>query len=137
MGTLVEDIVAPNIEGLALNYFGCKTISTFAPRIKKNNRKDNSRLQEFDCIVICDNFIIVNNTKSTPTVEDINKFIELLKEIFDFFPEAEGKKVIPIFASLYIPKEIVTYLTRKKIYALAMGNDTMDLLNGEELIDLK
>ncbi|MBF0539312.1 MAG: hypothetical protein HQL03_13775, partial [Nitrospirae bacterium] len=48
LGTLVEDIVAPNIEGLALGYFGCKRIDVFAPRIKKTSVRDRSKLREFD-----------------------------------------------------------------------------------------
>ncbi|MBF0539308.1 MAG: hypothetical protein HQL03_13755 [Nitrospirae bacterium] len=57
----------------------------------------------------------------------------MLKEIFDYFPEAEGKRLIPIFSSLYLSKDLVTYLTRQHIYALAMGSSTMELLNLQEL----
>ena len=39
------------------------------------------------------------------------------------------KKIIPIFSSLYIPENVVTYLTKVKIYAMAMKDDVMELLN--------
>ncbi|MBF0538813.1 MAG: hypothetical protein HQL03_11245 [Nitrospirae bacterium] len=133
LGTLVEDVVAPNIEGLAYSYFGCKRIDLFAPRIKRTSRRDRSRLREFDCIAICDELIIVSDTKTTPTVDKVNSFIEVLKEIFDYFPEAEGKRLIPIFSSLYLTKDLVTYLTRQNIYALGMGSSTMELLNQQEI----
>ncbi|MBF0591105.1 MAG: hypothetical protein HQL02_03350 [Nitrospirae bacterium] len=133
LGTLVEDVVAPNIEGLAYSYFGCKRIDLFAPRIKRTSRRDRSMLREFDCIAICDELIIVSDTKTTPTVDKVNSFIEVLKDIFDYFPEAEGKRVIPIFSSLYLTKDLVTYLTRQNIYALGMGSSTMELLNQQEI----
>ncbi|KJU87508.1 hypothetical protein MBAV_000296 [Candidatus Magnetobacterium bavaricum] len=56
LGTLVEDIVAPNIEGLALGHFGCKRIDLFAHRIKKTSIKDRSKQREFYCIA-CEDFI--------------------------------------------------------------------------------
>ncbi|MBF0591087.1 MAG: hypothetical protein HQL02_03260 [Nitrospirae bacterium] len=135
LGTLVEDVVAPNIEGIALSYFGCKRIDLFAPRIKRTSIRDRSRLREFDCIAICEDCIIVNDTKTTPSADKVDLFVEVLKDIFDYFPEAEGKRLIPIFSSLYMSKDLVTYLTRKNIYALGMGSSTMELLNRQELIN--
>ncbi|MBC7319326.1 hypothetical protein H5T89_01660, partial [bacterium] len=46
MGTLVEDIVAPNIGGVAKRYFGCEDFDFFAIRVKKRNTKDRSRSRE-------------------------------------------------------------------------------------------
>jgi hypothetical protein len=135
MGTLVEDIVAPNISGIAREYFGCKDLDFFGVRIRKKNTKDTSKVREFDVIAVCDDKVIINETKSNPKIEYINEFINVLKEIYDYFPEYRGKKVIPIFSSLYIPEDLVTYLTKNRIYAMAMKDDTMDLLNFEQVID--
>ena len=135
MGTLVEDIVAPNISGIAREYFGCSDIKDFMVRRRKKNTKDASKVREFDVIAVCDDKVIINETKSNPKIEYINEFINVLKEIYDYFPEYRGKKVIPIFSSLYIPEDLVTYLTKNRIYAMAMKDDTMDLLNFEQVID--
>lgn len=35
MGTLVEDVVAPNIPRIAQNYFGCEDLDYFAVRVRK------------------------------------------------------------------------------------------------------
>lgn len=56
-----------------------------------------------------------------------------LKEFYDFFPEYTGKKVIPIFASLYLADEVIAYLTKNNIYAMAIKEDTMGLLNFEDI----
>ena len=135
MGTLVEDIVAPNISGIAREYFGCKDLDFFGVRIRKKNTKDASKVREFDVIAVCDDKVIINETKSNPKIEYINEFINVLKEIYDYFPEYKDKKIIPIFSSLYIPEDLVTYLTKNRIYAMAMKDDTMDLLNFEQVVD--
>ncbi|MBM4141341.1 MAG: hypothetical protein FJ242_07655 [Nitrospira sp.] len=131
MGTLVEDIVAPNIGGIVKRYFGCADFDFFAIRVKKRNTKDRNKTREFDVIAVCDDKVIVNETKSTPRITYIDDFIAVLKEFHDYFPEYDGKKVIPVFASLYLQDDVVNYLSKNGIYAMAMKDDTMDLLNFE------
>jgi hypothetical protein len=129
MGTLVEDIVAPNLTKIAQKYFGFEEIDFFAIRIYKRNSKNRAIRREFDAVVVCEDKVIINDTKSTPKINSIKDFIEVLKEIYGYFPEYRDKKIIPIFSSLYIPDETVKYLTKNRIYAMAMKEDTMDLLN--------
>ncbi len=129
MGTIPEDIVAPNIPRLAQLHFGCQELEDIMVRRKVKNKKDPSKRREFDVIAVCHDKVIVNETKSTASVEYIDKFIEALGHIWDYFPEYHGKIIIPIFASLYLGEDIVNYLTKNKIYAMAMGDETMELLN--------
>jgi hypothetical protein len=133
LGTFAEDMVAPNIKGIAKQYFGCEEFDFFAVRIKKRHSTDKSKRREFDCIAVCDNIVILNETKAKPKVEYIDDFIKVLEEFYEYFPEYRGKKLIPVFASLYLPDDLVRYLTRNRVYAMAMKEDTMDLLNYEEL----
>ncbi len=133
MGTLVEDIVAPNIAGVARRYFGAEELEDFMIRRRKRNTKDKNKVREFDVIAVWDDKVIINETKSTPRIDYINDFIDVLKEITDYFPEYRDKQIIPIFSSLYLPEDIVDYLTRNKIYAMGMNDDTMDLLNFEKV----
>jgi len=133
MGTLVEDIVAPNIAGVARRYFGAEELEDFMIRRRKRNTKDKNKVREFDVIAVWDDKVIINETKSTPRIDYINDFIDVLKEITDYFPEYRDKQIIPIFSSLYLPEDIVEYLTRNKIYAMGMNDDTMDLLNFEKV----
>ncbi len=129
MGTVVEDIVAPNIPRIAQEYFQCEDAEFFGLRVTKRNSKDKSRSREFDIIAVYDDKILINETKSSPSIDYINEFTEVLKEVYDYFPEYKGKRIIPIFSSLYIPENVVTYLTKVKIYAMAMKDDGMELLN--------
>lgn len=132
MGTLVEDIVAPNIPRIAERYFHVDTLDFFAVRVKKRKAKDKSTQRDFDVIAVSDAYFMVNETKSTPKIDYIDDFIEVLQQLDEYFPEYHEKKVLPIFASLHIPENIRKYLSKHKIYALGMKDDTMDLLNFEE-----
>jgi len=135
LGTFAEDMVAPNIKGIAKQYFGCEDFDDFMVRRRKRHSKERSRQREFDCIAVCDDTVILNETKSNPRIEYINDFIGVLKEFYDYFPEYRGKRLVPVFASMYLNDDLVRYLTRNRIYAMAMKEDTMDLLNYEELKD--
>lgn len=133
MGTIGEDMVIPNMGAIARNYFECTDFEFFASRVKNRNTKDRSRQREFDVIAVCDNKVIVNETKSTLRLHYIDDFMSLLKEFYDFFPEYSQKRVISLFASLYLPEDVVRYLTKSGIYAMAIKGDTMDLVNFEEI----
>lgn len=133
MGTLVEDIVLPNIPRLAKEYFGCEDIEDIMIRRKRINPADRSKKREFDVIAVCNDRIILNETKATPRTTYIDEFAGFLErgEFFEYFPEYKGKVIIPIFSSLYIDDDSVKYLSQRRIYALAMKDDTMEILNPE------
>lgn len=129
MGTVVEDIVAPNIPRIAREYFHCENLEDFSVRRKLLNTKDRRTTREFDVIAVGDHMVLVNETKSTPRTEYIDDFARMLDTLFDYLPQYRGYRVIPIFSSLYLDEETVRYLTGKKIYAMGMKGDTMVILN--------
>ncbi|HIE25690.1 TPA: hypothetical protein EYP66_00205 [Candidatus Poribacteria bacterium] len=133
MGTIVEDIVAPNIPQIAKEYFGFRDIEDFMVRRQVRNKKDRAKRREFDVIAVEEKQVIINETKSTPRIDYIDAFIEVLPQIEDYFPEYAGKKIIPIFSSLYIGEDIANYLTRNQIYAMMMGEEMMELINFREV----
>lgn len=133
MGTIVEDIVAPNIPRIAEEYFHINTIDFFAVRIKKRHAIDKSLLREFDVIAVSEKYFLLDETKSTPKIDYINDFIETLPHVMEYFPEYNDRILLPIFSSLYLPPQIVEYLSAHKIYALGMSDETMDILNFAQL----
>ena len=61
------------------------------------------------------------------------KFFFWEKTIYDF-PEYEDKQVIPIFAGIVFPDEIVKYATKKGLYVMAYREwEYMDILNFDEM----
>ncbi len=130
MGTIVEDMIIPNIEYIAKKYFNLKNSKTFT-RTKAYHSKDNSRQKEFDVIAVYSDKVILNETKSSPKPEYAKEFAEFIKsnDFYNYFPEYEGKELIPVFASIHLPEDIVKYLSKQRIYAMGMKEDTMDIIN--------
>ena len=133
MGTVVEDIVAPSVRRLAREVFGCGELQYFSERVSLKHSDDGSREREFDALYVGTRAVLLNETKSSPRAEDARKFAEFLSsgEFALYFPEYRELPIVPVFSSLSIPAHLVTYLTRRGIYALAMGDEAMQVLNLE------
>lgn len=129
LGTIVEDLIVPNVETIGEKYFNLKDCDTFMTSVKKRKPKE----KEFDVIAVYDSHIILVEVKSTPRTGYIEDFIEFIKnkEFYTFFPEYKNKNIIPLFASLHIPENAVKRLSGNNILAMAMGDETMDILNPE------
>ena len=52
-------------------------------------------------------------------------------EFARYFPEYGELPIVPAFSSLSIPDDMVTYLTRRGVDALAMGDEAQQVLNLE------
>ena len=133
MGTLVENMMAPGIPGIAKVYFGDSDFDSFAVRVQKKRAGRPGEKREFDMIAVSEKNFYVNETKSSPRPEYVSRFARVLPDIPDYFPECRGKKIIPIFSSLYIPDNVVMHLTRHGIYAMGLKEDSMELLNFDQV----
>ena len=131
MGTVVEDIVAPSVRRLAREVFDCGDLVRFTTRQTVTRSDDRSRTREFDALYVGTRAVLLNETKSSPRSEDARAFVEFLRngEFALYFPEYGKLPIVPAFSSLSIPEDLVTYLTRHGIYAVAMGDEAMQVLN--------
>ena len=135
MGTLVEDIVAPSLRRMAQAEFGCGEERFFGVRIYSTRHDDPSLRREFDTLYVGSQGVLLNETKSSPRSEDARLFVEFLNsgEFALYFPEYGALPVVPVFSSLSIHPDLVTYLTRQGVYAVAMGEEAMQVLNLAEV----
>ncbi len=131
LGTVVEDIVAPNIRRIAREYFDCPELDFFAVRVDKRKPGDPTAKREFDVVAVGGDLVFLNETKSTVRESYVREFIEFVdnKAFFDYFPEYAGKGLIPLFASLSVPDDKVKILSKAGIYVMTMTDTTMDLVN--------
>lgn len=129
LGTLIEDVVAPNLQGIISRYFGVEEADLIMLRPKRKHPTDPSRRREFDMIAVTPAYLFLNETKSRLRREDITVFAETHLEVIDFFPEYADRTVVPIFGALHLDDELISLLTTHKIYALTLADDTMDLRN--------
>lgn len=133
LGTIIEDILAPNLRRLARDHFRFEAILDFMIR-RTRRRPDRPEIEsEFDTLVVGADTVILGEAKSSPSTAYADEFANKVRAFFDFFPEHNGKKLISVFGSWAIADPIVTRLTEHGIYALRMGEDTMELANAEAI----
>jgi hypothetical protein len=136
LGTVVEDIVAPNIPRIAEEYFGYREIPEyFSVRSKVYYEGRTDKQREFDTLAVYRDAIILNETKETIRQSYLDDFVSFIEsgDFFNYFPQYRDRKLIPIFSSLYMADSVVNYLTKHNIYAMAMGDETMQVLNFKRL----
>ena len=131
MGTVVEDIVAPSVRRLAREVFDCGELRQFWTRMSASRSDDPSRTREFDALYVGTRAVLLNETKSSPRASDARRFAAFLEsgELACYFPQYRKLPIVAAFSSLSIPDDLVTYLTRRGIYAIAMGDEAMQVLN--------
>ena len=107
MGTLVEDLVAPGIPEILKRLFGLKELDVAAPRVWRRHRTKEGHSREFDYVAMAGDVLLVNETKSTLRPDDIPAFLQVLSEVRDYFPEAEGRSVIGSLATCSVDPSLV------------------------------
>ena len=135
MGSMVEDLVGPSVRRMASEIFDCGDEVFFAARLVRTRSDDRSRRREFDGLYVGTRGVVLNETNSAPDSRDVRDFVRFFKsgEFFLYFPEYRDLPVVPVFSSLNLQDNLVTMLTRNGVYALAMGGETMQLLNLDEV----
>jgi uncharacterized protein YukE len=128
MGTIVEDIILPGFQGILKKYFGMEP-DFILVRARKRNPNDRSRMREFDILATSDTHLFVNETKSRPSVDSAKAFADSYRDVLTFFPEYAGRTVVPIYSALSLPEEVVAALSSSGCYAVALGEEHLELLN--------
>ena len=130
-GRMTEDLVAPSICRILKEVVDCPPSygCGLVVRIRKVNPKDRSRTREFDAIAECGDYVLVNETKSALAPVDIDKLMDTIAIVREYFPEYKDRKIIGSLATLYVDESLVRYASRKGIIVLAVGEELMDIVN--------
>ena len=129
LGSLIEDMVAPNAPRIARTLFEGDEVLTSSIRVKRRHPSDPGLNIELDLLVVGRSHLLVGEAKSKVTVEKAIAFLEKMRSIPEYFPEFSGFTVLPLIASVGIESSLVAHLSRLRIYALAFGDETMEILN--------
>ena len=132
-GTVVEDIVAPSVRRLAPEVFDCGELRCFSTRASVSRSDNLDRKRDFEALYVGTRAVLLNDTTALPRPNDARRFARFVEsgEFARYFPKWGDLPIVPVFSSLSIPEDIVKYLTRRGIYALAMGDEDMQVLNLE------
>jgi septal ring factor EnvC (AmiA/AmiB activator) len=132
LGTVVEDIVAPNLPRVAKELFDCEVPELFGLRVRKHF---DGETREYDALVACPDTVLVNETKSRLISAHVDGLLDKLAEYPRVFPEHAGRHLVGVLASLYPDPSIVAYATAKGVLVMGMGEETMDVLNPEAVTE--
>ena len=130
LGTLVEDIVAPNLPRIAAELFACRPPDFFAVRV---SRRFGGETREYDALLVCPQVVLINETKSQLLETHIDAILAKLAELPRVYPEYADRRAVGILATLYPEPGVVRRATRKGVLVMAMGEETMQVLNPEAL----
>jgi hypothetical protein len=129
MGTLVEDMVAPNARRIAGEIFPADPVVRLAQRLRQVHPTDPSRMIEIDLLAAGRQHLMVVEAKRRLNPEKIREFVERVAEIPEFLPEYAGYQLVPVVASVNVEPSVIVFLNRQKVYGVAMGDETMELVN--------
>ncbi|MCX7673285.1 MAG: hypothetical protein N2Z63_06785 [Thiobacillaceae bacterium] len=132
MGTIVEDIIYPSVRRIAREHFGAPDDMEFEGQRIKRLRAAGDR-REFDGVFAWPGHVLVLEAKATVRPEYLEAFDDFVRKglFFAYFPEYEGRRLIPVFAALALTESEIDWLSAHHLYAVAMGEEAMELLNGE------
>lgn len=128
LGTLVEDIVAPNLPRVAAELFGCPMPDFFAVRVR---RRFDGETREYDALLACARVVLVNETKSQLREGHLDDLLAKLAELPRVCPEYADRRLVGILATLYPESGVVHRATAKGVLVMGMGDETMQVLNPE------
>ena len=102
-----------------------------ATRDREEMKHEAAREREFDALYVGTRAVLLNETKATARPGYARAFVEFLEsgQFARYVPEYRELPIVPVFSSLSIPADVVTYLTRRGIYAVAMGDEAVQVLN--------
>jgi hypothetical protein len=129
MGTLVEDMVAPNARRIAGEVFPADPVVRLVQRLRQVHPIDPSRMVEIDLLAAGRQHLMVVEAKRRLNPDKIREFVERVAEIPQFLPEYAGYQLVPVVASVSIEPSVIVFLNRQKVYGVAMGDETMELVN--------
>lgn len=133
IGSFAEDIATPTIPRIAREHFGARQIIRHVVRWKQNDPENPGQYFEFDGITETEDTVFFVEAKFTARQDDLRALPNQAVTFRRCFPEYAEKRLIVVFASLFLDQSQINYLTKLGIYALAMGAETMELLNFEEV----
>ncbi len=140
LGTVVEDLVAPSLGRIFLEVTHLPKDSELIINVRiKKKHAITKESQEFDALVELEkdgDYILVNETKSNLTPEDITDFLQTLEEFRHYIPEYKDQKItiIGAMSSPHLDQSLITALSRRGLLALSIGDTITTLRNPDDFV---
>jgi len=128
-GRLVEDVLAPSVSDLFKQLTGWQGELKPAPRQWRERNGDPAQMREFDLVAWAGDYFLLLEVKSTISPGDIDRLLEVVKQIREYFPEAAQRRVVAGLASFYMDDSIVTAIERRQLLAVGLSFGLAEFLN--------
>ena len=128
LGTVVEDLIYPNLEKSIMQAFNQEVIET-SIRVKKYMKSKGLRM-ELDAIALTHDTLYIVESKTTVTKDKVDNFEKKINsEDFNvLFPQYNKYKKVLIIASLSIDEEMKKYILQKNMYPMVFRDDLMEIV---------
>ncbi len=116
------------LKDIAQQFFGYGYYEEYTEYRSVRNPANAAKPFQFGPMLVCDRnvFLLVIDS-------ELSIISTLLQNFTAAFPKYCHRTLIPIFMSAIIQPDQVSYLTEQGIYAVALDEETMELLNFDEL----
>jgi len=129
MGTLIEDMVAPCGFRLAQAVFATEEAQICGIRIKRKHPSRPGEMLELDLLAVGPTKTLIVEVKRRMDAEKAAQMHSKAARFSEFFPEYSGRTVLFAAASVYLEPSVIPFLNRERIYGIAMGEETMQVVN--------
>jgi len=124
-GRFVEYVLAPGIPK-AFQAIGIP-INRISQRVKAQSPEYG--IIEIDILGVNHEYVLIVETKSTLSIDDINEVLEDLARFKIFFPEYQDKKIIGAVAGIEITGKADRYAYQKGLFVLGQADDSVIIKN--------
>jgi hypothetical protein len=129
LGRLVEDILGPSVPAAFEAIFGVSP-QVSGIRHRRQHPQDAGRVQEFDAFAAGGEVFLLVEAKSTLRATDIEPFLELLRDVRQFFPQdTQGRRVVGALAAFRADPSLVTATERRGLFVFGLDRSLIEVLN--------
>ena len=118
----------PSLKEIVRKFFGCKCYDEYAEYQLVKKPANPAHLFEFGPMLICNEQVFLLLVSPEWPVMSV-----ALQNLRVALPQYAEYSPMPILMSTVVQPDQVGYLTKQGIYAMALGEETMELLNFDEL----
>ncbi len=131
LGTLAEDFVSPSVPRILRMVVDCPEdkVAMTALRVQRHHTANYGRSREFDVVAVCGDYVLINETKSTLNPEGVKRFVTLMTEARDFFPEYSEHYFIGAIAALQMDESVARYAEKQGLIVLGLSDGLMEVMN--------
>lgn len=124
-GRFVEFILAPGIPK-AFHSIGIP-ITRISQRVEAHSKENGD--MEIDILGVNHEYVLIVETKSTLSIDDVKDVLKNLARFKLFFPEYQDKKIIGAVAGIEITGKADRYAYQKGLYVLGESDDNVIIKN--------